>query len=143
LKHTQREIVVPYLSSFLPLLLQALNLKDSNVRYASALTLLSSIEEIPELISKHLQTLIPQLLKLITFRPKDDDLKFNNPEVRLVSLNCLHALTVNVPVVKLVPYQQEILNKLSPVLDDKKRTVRKGAVDTRQAYFELGRSAMD
>lgn len=140
LKHTQKEIISPYLSTFLPLLLQSLDLKDSNVRYASLLTLLSSIEEIPELISKHLQTLIPRLLELIKFDSKDDDLKFNNPEVRLISLNCLQALTIYISLIKLIPYQKEILSKTVQVLDDKKRKVRKGAVDTREAYYELGRS---
>lgn len=135
LKHTKREIIIPHLSDFFPLLLQALSLPNSEVRYASVNTILSTIDEIPELVSNHLQTLIPTLLKLSNFQNR-----VNTPEVRLVSLNCLEALTHCVKLEKLVPYQDRILRELSPVLDDPKRKVRKGCVDTRQAFYELGRT---
>lgn len=135
LKHTKREIIIPHLTSFFPLLLQALSLPNPQVRYASINTILSTIDEIPELVSDHLSTLVPNLLKLV----KADD-KLNKTDVRLVSLNCLEALTHCVKLEKLVPYQSRILKDLSPVLDDGKRTVRKAAVDARQAYFELGRT---
>ncbi|ODQ62804.1 hypothetical protein WICANDRAFT_76966 [Wickerhamomyces anomalus NRRL Y-366-8] len=135
LKHTKREIIIPHLTSFFPLLLQALSLPNPQVRYASINTILTTIDEIPELVASHLSSLIPNLLKMV----KSND-KLNKSEVRLVSLNCLEALTHCIELTKLVPYQERILKELSPVLDDKKRKVRKAAVDARQAYFELGRS---
>lgn len=135
LKHTKREIIIPHLTQFFPLLLQALSLPNAEVRYASVNTILSTIDEIPDLVSAHLQTLVPTLLKL-----SDRTERVNTEDVRLVSLNCLEALTHCVKLEKLVPYQDRILRELAPVLDDPKRKVRKGCVDTRQAFYELGRT---
>jgi DNA repair/transcription protein MET18/MMS19 len=136
LKHTKREIIAPHLSSFFPLLLQSLKLQNSDVRLASLQTILSSVDEVPDLISSHLSTLIPSLLLLVQM----DSTKLNTADVRLVAVSCLHSFTMCVPLEKLVPYQKCIIKSLTPALDDKKRKVRKGAVDTRQAYYELCRT---
>ncbi|ONH68486.1 DNA repair/transcription protein mms19 [Cyberlindnera fabianii] len=134
LKHTKKEIITPHLSSFFPLLLQSLSLPNSDVRLASLQTILGSMDEISDLIGKHLSTIIPSLLSLV----KVDEARLNTADVRVVAVNCLHGLTMIVPLEKLIGFQKSIIKELTDVLDDKKRKVRKGAVDARQAYFELG-----
>lgn len=136
LKHTKREIINPHLPSFFPLLLQSLNLMDSEVRLASLNTILSSVGEVSDLITSHISSLIPKLLALA----QSDRDHLNTEPVRLAAVNCLHSFAMALPLQKVVPYQKEVIRELTPVLDDKKRSVRKGAIDARQAYYELGRT---
>ncbi|CCH42497.1 MMS19 nucleotide excision repair protein [Wickerhamomyces ciferrii] len=136
LKHIKREIIIPHLSSFFPLLLQAISLPKSEVRYASINTILSTIDEIPDLVSSHLSTLIPKFLEMSQHK----NTRLNNEKVRLICLQVLEALVHTVDITKLIPFQERIIKELSDVLDDPKRSVRKAAIDTRQAYYELGRT---
>lgn len=139
LKHTKKEIIIPHLNEFFPLLLQSLALDNGNnssieIKLASLETILITIDEIPELISKHLQTIIPNLIQLI---------KINNFKLRLISINCLNLISMKVEIVKIMPYKDEIIKSLLQSLDDPKRVVRKAAVDARQSYYELGRNPIE
>ncbi|BAO41828.1 MMS19 nucleotide excision repair protein [Kluyveromyces marxianus] len=132
LKNTPSTITISYIKDLLPLLLQALQLENGEVRLSSLQTLNDTVEKNPQLITEHVHTLVPLLLGLIS--PS----KYNNASVRLLSLEVLQKFPENVPLNYLIPLKSDIIMKLQIGLDDKKRKVRKQCIDTKQTYIELG-----
>lgn len=132
LKHIPTNIVEPYMDEMLPLMLQALDMPISEVKVSALNTLKDTSEKFRQLITEHIQTLVSVLLKLVLLD------KYNDVSVRLLSLELLETLTNVVPLNYMLVYKKDITSGLEPVLDDKKRVVRKQCVKTRQAYFELG-----
>ncbi|KAK9454188.1 Dos2-interacting transcription regulator of RNA-Pol-II-domain-containing protein [Dipodascopsis uninucleata] len=131
LLHMPGKIVVPQLSMFIPLLLQALALEDSQVKLAAIETITATISDASNLMSEHISTIIPRLLDSTT------DTSYNTPKVRIAALNSLSLLPSGIPVQILEPHRSEVIRKLGRTLDDPKRDVRKAAVDCRQAYFAM------
>ncbi|CCD25554.1 Met18p NDAI_0F02360 [Naumovozyma dairenensis CBS 421] len=132
LKHTPSNLVEPFIEDLLPLLLQALEMPNAEVRISSLGTLKDSTEKFHQLITDHVDILVPMLLKLVL--PD----KFNTINVRLLSLQLLELLTTVVPLNYCENFKQTVIDGLLLPLSDKKRIVRKQCIDTRQAYFELG-----
>ncbi|CAI4064430.1 Met18p SKDI_09G0420 [Saccharomyces kudriavzevii IFO 1802] len=132
LKHTPSKLVGPFINDLFPLLLQALDMPDSEVRVSALETLKDSTDKHNNLITEHISTIIPLLLSLVL--PQ----KYNNVSVRLMALQLLEMTTTVVPLNYCLSYQDDVLSGLIPVLSDKKRMVRKQCIDTRQVYFELG-----
>ncbi|AMD19688.1 HCL463Cp [Eremothecium sinecaudum] len=136
LRNIPTDISVTYIEELLPLLLQALNIENSDVRASSLKTLMETMQQASELMTGHVETLIMIVLKL--FQPS----KFNNTSVRLLSLQMLKGLAENMPINYLIPLRETILSELVIALGDKKRLIRKQAIDTRQTYFELGHKVL-
>ncbi|KOG98776.1 Met18p [Saccharomyces eubayanus] len=132
LKHTPSQLVGPFISDLFPLLLQALDMPDSEVRVSALETLKDTTDKHHKLITEHISTIVPLLLSLVL--PQ----KYNNVNVRLIALQLLQMITIVVPLNYCLTYQDEVISGLVPVLSDKKRIVRKQCIDTRQVYFELG-----
>lgn len=132
LKHIPSKIIEPYMDEMLPLLLQALEMPISDVKVSALNTLLDTAEKFHKLISEYAQTLVTTLLKLVI--PS----KYNNVSVRLISLELLESISKVAPLNYSLPLKHNVISALEPVLDDKKRVVRKQCVLTRQAFFELG-----
>ncbi|KAG0667852.1 hypothetical protein C6P45_005266 [Maudiozyma exigua] len=133
LKHTPNKLVEQFMVDLLPMLLQALEMPNSEVRISALDTLKDTTEKFGLLITENIDTLIPLLLKLVV-----PGSKFNDVLVRLLSLQLLGLLATSVPLNYLKPYKEEVINGLLLTLSDKKRVVRKQCIDTRQIYFELG-----
>lgn len=131
-KHISSSLIEPYMNEMLPLLLQSLDMPNSEVKVSALNTLLDTGEKFHQLITEHVQTLSRSLLKLISPSP------YNNISVRVLSLRLLETLTQVVPLNYILPFKEEIIEGTLSVLDDNKRMVRKQCVSTRQAYFELG-----
>ncbi|GAV56064.1 hypothetical protein ZYGR_0AZ02360 [Zygosaccharomyces rouxii] len=131
-KHISSNLIEPYMDEMLPLLLQSLDMPNSEVKVSALNTLLDTCEKFHQLITEHVQTLSRSLLRLIS--PNS----YNNVSVRVLSLRLLETLTQVVPLNYILPFKEEIIDGSLPVLDDRKRIVRKQCVSTRQAYFELG-----
>lgn len=132
LKNTSTTITMAYISELLPLLLQALDLNNVDVKISALQTLKDTCEQLPQLITEHVHSLIPLLLDMIKAS------KYNTISVRSLSLEILNSLSTNVPLNYLLPFKNEIVTKLQVGLDDKKRKIRKQSIDTKQAFLELG-----
>jgi len=57
--------------------------------------------------------------------------------VRIAALECLARYT-NYSIILINPYKQEVLDKLGIIIDDRKRLVRKAAVEARTKWFIVG-----
>ncbi|ODV84199.1 hypothetical protein CANARDRAFT_29352 [[Candida] arabinofermentans NRRL YB-2248] len=129
LKYVDKTVILPHLESILPLILTSLSLK-SDLIVASSLSILRiAIDETPDLITRQLSTIIPNLIQLLNSN--------RNEEVKSRALECLISLS-DFELHLMVPYRLSIINGLVTVLDDEKRIVRKIASDCRQVYYELG-----
>ncbi|CAR24993.1 Met18p [Lachancea thermotolerans CBS 6340] len=132
LKNTPNKITINYIPNLLSLLLQAVQLNNSDVRVSALTTIRGTVNQASQLITEHIHSLIPLLMRLT-----NPD-KHNAYLVRLTALEILRDFTDHVPLNYLLPYKDDIIKGLAVALDDKKRRVRKTCIDTRQAYFELG-----
>ena len=133
LKHTPSKLVEPFMNDLLPMLLEAIEMDNGEVKTSSLETLKNVTEKFHQLITDHIDTLIPLLLKLVT--PNEGS---NTVLVRLFALQLLESVTRVVPINYCLKFKEQVLVGTVEPLSDKKRIVRKQCVDTRQVYFELG-----
>ncbi|KAL6931931.1 hypothetical protein ACO0OL_003405 [Hanseniaspora opuntiae] len=131
LKSTPVNIKNNFTQDLFPLLVSALDASASDVVGASLQTICDTFVSQPEVLLSHVDTLINKTLAL-------SKVLKHGPKVRALSLQTLLLFVNVVPINILQPYKNTIIKDLVPVLDDPNRSVRKLAVDTRQAYFDLG-----
>ena len=124
-----KEILLPELPSLLPLLLQSLNLPSPVLRANAINTLYVMVIESPEIISSHMETMIPILTNQITLSPA------NPPKVRIAALRCLAILPTHLNFTAIESFQKIVIRAIGGVLDDPKRVIRKEAVDCRHAWY--------
>ncbi|KAL6930173.1 hypothetical protein ACO0SA_001580 [Hanseniaspora valbyensis] len=133
LKNTPVAIKTNFTQQLFPLLINALDAQTQDVKSSSIQTINDTFVTQPEMLLSHVDTLIKKSLSLAT------DLN-NSEKVRILSLKTLLLFVNIVPINMLNPYKDDIINGIIPALNDPKRFVRKWAVDTRQAYFDLGQA---
>lgn len=140
LRYTPSTIVQPVISGLYTLLLQTLHLPlTSDIKTAAIDTIRTNLqdENALKLAGDHIQSLIPILLKLSSKQIT----KSSTPQLRIASLKCLTQLAQLLDVTTVLPFKDQVIKQLGTVLDDKKRNVRKAAVDSRHVYYELGGSS--
>lgn len=117
-----------------PILLKCLLSTDDNVLVNALKIVLHFLKEEDVFFRDHLQSLLPQLLKLVTFK--------SSMKVRILALECiLH--TTKYPPFLLLPFKQDVLTTLQAALDDHKRLVRSATVTARLQWFLIGTSKPD
>ncbi|CAL1536085.1 unnamed protein product [Lymnaea stagnalis] len=122
------QVMKPHLVKLVPLLLMSLQ-QDSKSSLSHTLTTLSSaIVNVPDVIVPSVDDLVTLLMDLAKSHV--------NMKVRLIALKCLENLTA-LPLHAVAPHQNNVVRDLAGTLDDKKRLVRKQAVDTRCAWILL------
>ncbi|KAI9824266.1 MAG: hypothetical protein M1832_002073 [Thelocarpon impressellum] len=132
LGHVPGEVVLPSLDTLSPLLLQSLDLAEADVKAATINTLTVTVRESAIAVEEHVASLIARLLGAATTRNGT-----NPPRVRLSALSCLRLFPTAFRPELLLPYKKQVTKRLTDVLDDPKRHVRKEAVDCRAAWFRL------
>jgi DNA repair/transcription protein MET18/MMS19 len=80
-------------------------------------------------IEDHLSEFLTRFLKLSATN--------KSMKVRILALQCLEECTSSFPIYKLLLHKQEVLSILGKVIDDKKRIVRREAVEARSSWFLL------
>lgn len=83
-----------------------------------------------ETVVQHLGSFIHALLRLTRFQ--------NSANVRILSLDCLSKMATLGKRETLSPFKPSVIKELSAALDDKKRIVRKNAVDCREKWYAIG-----
>ncbi|XP_029718933.1 MMS19 nucleotide excision repair protein [Aedes albopictus] len=109
-----------------PMLLKCLQLSDDKALEMALEITLRFIKEQDAFFLDHLQTLIPQLLRLSVYQP--------SMKVRIDALECLLYATKYPPFL-LLPFKQDVVLGLQAALDDHKRLVRNAAVAARLQWF--------
>lgn len=113
---------------------------DHSVIVGAALkTLNIVIDEAPDSIKFHLNSIIERLIALSVNKIVSGDQLINNESIRCEALLCLTKIFQRIDLEYTVPYQKSTIKKLEPALDDSRRLVRKQCCDLRQVLYELGR----
>ncbi|XP_023610630.1 MMS19 nucleotide excision repair protein homolog isoform X3 [Myotis lucifugus] len=128
LNRLPKPVLLPELPTLLSLLLEALSCPDCVVQLSTLSCLQPLLQEAPQVMSLHVDTLVTKFLNLSSSP---------SMAVRIAALQCMHALT-RLPTPVLLPYKPQVIRALAKPLDDKKRLVRKEAVSARGEWFLLG-----
>ena len=131
LKYTPTEVILQELETLLPLLLQSIDLQDSDVKAATIQSLTIISQESPKAVEGHMGSLVSRLLKAAS------EPKLNSTSVRHNALRCLRIFPGRVKDSTLLPYKNAVVRGLLGVLDDPKRGVRKEAVECRAAWINM------
>uniref|UniRef100_A0A3Q4M9I6 MMS19 nucleotide excision repair protein n=1 Tax=Neolamprologus brichardi TaxID=32507 RepID=A0A3Q4M9I6_NEOBR len=119
-----KQVQVTELPALLSLLLEALSCPDQDIH----LTTLSCLEPVlvnpPQVLIQQLEALVNRLLALLCSPAMS---------VRIASLSCISALSY-FPVHEVLPFRARVLRALAKPLDDKKRLVRREAVQARAQW---------
>lgn len=131
LRHMPPKVISNDVPVFFPLLLQSLTIKDPKVREASISTITATLYESSAIVAQHISSLVPQLLTAASEKTSPSS------KVRLAALNCLGEFPQSIERKDIEPFRITIIKGLNVPLDDKRRDVRRAAVNARQKYFEL------
>ncbi|XP_058821488.1 MMS19 nucleotide excision repair protein [Topomyia yanbarensis] len=112
-----------------PILMKCMLLTNDKALKSTLKIVLHFLKDEDVFFRDHLQTLVPQLLKLSTYE--------QSMHVRIDALECL-LFTTKYPPFLLLPYKQEVVLGLQTSLDDHKRLVRTAAVAARLQWFLVG-----
>ncbi|RZC35490.1 aminoacyl tRNA synthase complex-interacting multifunctional protein 1, partial [Asbolus verrucosus] len=130
LEHTPRQAILLQFKKILKLIILCLDECEENEVLAVILQVIRDfIVQKEKCIEDHHQEFLTRLLKLAAF---DKSMK-----VRILSLKCLQDYTSSFPTYKLLPHKMEVLKVLGKVIDDKKRIVRREAVEARSQWYLL------
>ncbi|KAF9435406.1 hypothetical protein BGZ76_006356, partial [Entomortierella beljakovae] len=132
LANIPKQILLTELPPLLPMLVHSLSFPDSELRSSTIGTFQIITKDAPTLMAEHLSTLTPLLLKLAS---SEDPV--NSMDVRIASLKCLGAQPKALSVSAIRPYKKRVLKELERPLDDRKRLVRREAVECRSQWFML------
>lgn len=111
-------------------MIQSLELPDTTLRVSTLNTFKLAVTEAPETISSQVSMILPSLLGILQDRS-------SSIQARVAVLNCLSEFPTSLPKDVLKPHAQSVLWKLKVALDDRKRIVRKEAVDCRSKWFVI------
>ena len=128
---------MPEISTLLPLLLQSLDLPEADVKAATIETLSIIMVESPEAVEEHMASLVTRLLKAAAATDESKSSNSNSARVRQSALRCLRLAPGQVKESKLLPLKGKVTWGLSGCLDDRKRGVRKEAIECRARWLGL------
>ena len=130
---------MPEISTLLPLLLQSLDLPETDVKAATIETLGIILVESPEAVEEHMASLVSRLLKAAAATAIDESKRSssNSARVRQSALRCLRLAPGKVKESKLLPLKGKVTWGLRGCLDDRKRGVRKEAIECRAQWLGL------
>ncbi|ODV97400.1 hypothetical protein PACTADRAFT_49118 [Pachysolen tannophilus NRRL Y-2460] len=130
-------IILPHLPTIFPALVSSLYYEpnsesDKTIIKSSLKIILITLKDessSKKLILENIKRFVPRFLELIN--------STNDGDIKVYCLQCLMKLPEVVDSATLADFKSGILRNLIPVLDDRKRIVRKIASDCRQIYYDL------
>ena len=138
LKYVPTDVIMPEISTLLPLLLQSLDLPEADVKAATIETLSIILVESPTAVEEHMTSLVTRLLKAAAaVNESKGSNSSNSARVRQSALRCLRLAPGKVKEGKLLPLKGKVTWGLRGCLDDRKRGVRKEAIECRAIWLGL------
>ncbi|KAF9215555.1 hypothetical protein BGZ59_001005 [Podila verticillata] len=135
LRNIPKQVLLTELPPLLPMLVHSLSFPDPELKSSTIETFQIITKDAPGLMAEHLATLTPLLISLTNAQEPANTLK-----VRIAALKCLGAQPKSLPFTALRPYKAQVLKELEKSLDDRKRLVRREAVECRSQWFTLSGS---
>ncbi|XP_015600942.1 MMS19 nucleotide excision repair protein homolog isoform X2 [Cephus cinctus] len=128
LQEVPHELLFMHLTQLVPLLVESLALDNGELILSTLTTLKFLLKTKNNVFLDQAQAFIPKFLKLSTYKEM---------KVRITALECLLSYC-NYPTISILPFKQDVLDKLATPIDDRKRLVRKVAAQTRTRWFLVG-----
>ncbi|XP_076241898.1 MMS19 nucleotide excision repair protein [Calliopsis andreniformis] len=128
LEEVPMELLFMHLTKLVPLLIESLSLDNEQLIFSTLITLKLLLETKHSIFGDKIQCFIPRFLKLCSYKTM---------RVRIAALECLTNYC-NYPTILINMYKQDVLEKLANSIDDRKRLVRKAAVNARTKWFLVG-----
>ncbi|KAH7056582.1 Dos2-interacting transcription regulator of RNA-Pol-II-domain-containing protein [Linnemannia elongata] len=135
LRNIPKQVLLTELPPLLPMLVHSLSFPDPELKASTIETFQIITKDAPGLMAEHLSTLTPLLVSLTSAKDPANTMK-----VRSAALKCLGAQPKSLPFTALRPYKTQVLKELEKCLDDRKRVVRREAVECRSQWFTLNGS---
>ncbi|XP_048237432.1 MMS19 nucleotide excision repair protein homolog [Haliotis rufescens] len=129
LRFLPKQVLLAEVKALMPIMMQSLSCAEPDLLTSTLTKVTELTSDAPEIITKYIDTLVPQLLKLTT--------NSASMRVRIAALQCLNCLTV-LPSHVTLTLKSKVTKSLQSTLDDKKRLVRRQAVVTRGNWFLIG-----
>jgi len=126
-----KQVLLLELPNLMPLLVQSLSCEEQSLKLSTLQTMYSLVLDAPEIITRHVTSLVPMLLGLSKCQM--------SMKIRMEALKCLGSMTT-LPHHAVYPYKTKVCRALADTVDDKKRLVRKEAVKCRNEWYLLGSS---
>ncbi|KAG8691244.1 hypothetical protein FRC11_005626 [Ceratobasidium sp. 423] len=138
IKAVPKATYMDHLPILMPILLRGLNLEDTELRTNILETLLQVAKDTADLsatstgpLAEHAGSLVKASLS------NSQGSEEITPRVQICSLRLLATLPSALRYDILHPYKNEVVRKLGSALDDRRRAVRKEAVDCRSIWFQF------
>lgn len=109
-------------------IIAALSSHDSNLVQSTLTVAQDIVPNAQDLVVQHLGSFIHALLRLT---------RFQSANVRIAALECLASIALKGKPDVLRPFKPSVVKELSAALDDKKRLVRRNAVDCREKWYVI------
>ncbi|XP_075222729.1 MMS19 nucleotide excision repair protein isoform X2 [Lycorma delicatula] len=129
-----RIVLLPHLRQVILPMVESLDCDEGELELTTLETLSSLLLEKESALESYTDTFIPRFLTLAQ--------QSSYMKVRIAALSCLKNYA-DYSQVLLMPYVQTVIYELATCLDDKKRLVRKAAVDARSRWFLIGSPSED
>ncbi|KAK4518028.1 Sorting nexin, cytoplasm-to-vacuole targeting pathway/endosomal sorting [Mucor velutinosus] len=131
LKNVPRSILIDELPPLVPLLIESMSFPDTVLKLSTLDLFQFSLQEATDIMAKHILTLLPAFTSLIG--PAEKSMK-----VRISALKCIGLISTNISRDVVLPYVKDTLKAIAVPLDDKKRLVRRQAVECRESWYLIG-----
>ncbi|XP_076759252.1 MMS19 nucleotide excision repair protein isoform X1 [Xylocopa sonorina] len=125
LEEVPMELLLMHLTKLGPLLMESISLDNEQLIFSTLTTLKLLLETKHVIFIDKIDYFIPRFLTLSTY---------NTMRVRIAALDCLTNYC-KYPTTLINVYKQDVLEKLAVPIDDRKRLVRKAAVEARRRWF--------
>ncbi|KAI8637654.1 Dos2-interacting transcription regulator of RNA-Pol-II-domain-containing protein [Parasitella parasitica] len=130
LKNVPKQILLNELPPLVPLLVESLSLSDAALKVSTLETFKLAVSEAADVVAPQIRAILPPLLSLL------EDNR-NSIRVRVAALTCLSQFPAFIAKDALGPHVNYVITQLKTPLDDKKRVVRKEAVDCRSKWYAI------
>lgn len=138
IKAVPKATYVDHLSALMPILLRGLNLEDTELRINIFETLLQVAKDTADLGATSTGPLAEYAGSLVKATWSNSQSSGETtPRVQICALQLLATLPNALRYDILHPYKSEVIRKLGSALDDRRRDVRKEAVDCRSIWFQF------
>lgn len=115
----------------MPLLIESISFPDAVLKLSTLDLFQFALCEATDVIAPHTNTLLPAFISRT--RPQEQSMK-----VRIAALKCLELVSTKISRNLLLPHVKSTLKAIAIPLDDRKRLVRKKAVECRESWYLIG-----
>ncbi|ODV90958.1 hypothetical protein CANCADRAFT_2677 [Tortispora caseinolytica NRRL Y-17796] len=129
IKHVPAKAVSNEMGQLFTLLLQCLDIEQPDIQEAAEEAIIASLDLNGDIVEEHLNSVTNRMLKL--------SISGKSADVRRKALECITHIPLILKRSEVQIIAKKVLKEVVPALNDSRRTVRKAAVDCREAYYRF------